>query len=148
MRTYADILNQVRSERGGLVEALQAVQERDGYLSKEALRVVADFFELPVSKVFETASFYSYLSLKPKGRHTVRICESAPCHVAGASAVVSALEQLLGVKTGETTPDGRFTLSYTGCVGQCQAGPVITIDRDPHTEVTADILPALLAAYE
>ena len=76
------------------------------------------------------------------------MCESAPCHVAGADAVIAALEKELGIKMGETTADGKFALELTECVGQCQATPVITINSKPYENVSIDKIPAILAEYK
>jgi NADH-quinone oxidoreductase subunit E len=84
----------------------------------------------------------------PRGKYIIRICESAPCHVAGADKVVAALENELGIKMGDTTADGRFTLEFTECVGQCQATPVITINSKPYSDVNAQDIGSILNEYK
>ena len=90
-------------------------------------------------------TFYSYFKVGKRGRYVIRICESAPCHVAGAAEVVNALEQQLGIKMGETTADGKFTLEFAECVGQCQATPVITINSKPYVDVSPEKLTGILS---
>ena len=147
MKSLKEIVAQVKKESGGLLEAFHAIQEQELSLSSQAIQVVSEAFYMPPAQVYETASFYSYLNLEPVGKNVIRICRSAPCHTEGAGDVVDALEKLLGIKIGGTTPDGRFTLQYTECVGQCCSSPVITINREVHAGLTPDSLPDILAAY-
>ena len=87
-------------------------------------------------------------SVKPRGKNVIRICESAPCHVNGAAEVIAALERELGIKMGQTTTDGLFSLEFTECVGQCQATPVITINGKPYLDVSAAKIPGIIAEYK
>jgi NADH-quinone oxidoreductase subunit E len=82
-----------------------------------------------------------------RGKNVIRICESAPCHVAGAAEVIAALEKELGIKMGETTLDGKFTLELCECVGQCQATPVITVNSKPYGDMTPEKVSGVLAEY-
>ncbi|MFA7078488.1 MAG: NAD(P)H-dependent oxidoreductase subunit E, partial [Syntrophomonas sp.] len=91
------------------------------------------------------ATFYSMFSVKPRNRNVIRICESAPCHVAGAAEVVAALEEELGISMGNSTSDGLFTLEFTECVGQCQATPVITVNGKPYLDVTPAQIAGIIA---
>ena len=91
------------------------------------------------------ATFYSYLSVAPRGKYIIRMCESAPCHIAGADALIKAFEDALGIKVGETTADGKFTLELTECVGQCQGTPVITINSVPYVDLNPAQVDTVLA---
>ncbi len=132
----------------GLIPILSAVNERVGYLPTEALREVAQELREPASRVHAVATFYSMLSLEPHGRHVVQFCESAPCHVEGGRKVWQALRDELKLGPGETSPDSRFTLLTTSCLGLCAEGPVVVIDDQIHGNVTPDNVPALLARYK
>ena len=125
---YKGIIAKYKDVPGGIIEAFHAVQREFSYLPEEVIVEAAKIFNMPVAEAYGVATFYSYLSVEPRGKNVIRICESAPCHVAGAAEVVEALERELGIMMGETTADGKFTLEYTECVGQCQATPVITIN--------------------
>lgn len=138
----------ISSEPGGLLKALHIAQKHDGYISREDISQIAEAFGLPEARIYETASFYSYLHLQPVGRHVIRVCESAPCHVAGAAQVIETLEKLLNASMGSTTDDHRFTLQYTECVGQCQNSPTITIDGHAYPGITPNELPNVLANYQ
>ncbi len=130
-----------------MVEAFHAVQAELGYLPKEVVGEAAKVFNIPASEAYGVATFYSMFSVKSRGKNVIRLCESAPCHVAGAAEVVNALERELGVKMGESTPDGLFALEFTQCVGQCQATPVITINGKPYLDVKPAQIPSILSEY-
>jgi len=124
-------------ETGGLLDAMLACQNQDGYLTEAAINALADAFGMFPASVYETASFYTMLRLSPPaGKIDIRICRGAPCHVAGASAVIAAIEQALDVKIGHATPDGTYFFGYTECLGQCQHSPALLINGKLHTELT------------
>jgi len=148
MANYKDIIAGCKETKGGIIEAYHALQSEFNYISREALVEVAHAFGISEAQAYGVATFYSYLSVEKRGKYIIRMCESAPCHVAGADELLKAIESLLGIKVGETTPDGKFTLELTECVGQCQATPVITVNSEPVFNVTAKILPQVLAAYK
>ena len=145
---YKGIIAKYKDVPGGIIEAFHAVQREFSYLPEEVIVEAAKIFNMPVAEAYGVATFYSYLSVEPRGKNVIRICESAPCHVAGAEEVVSALESELGIKMGETTADGKFTLEFTECVGQCQATPIITINSKPYEDMSAEKIPAVLAEYK
>ncbi|MEA4885048.1 MAG: NADH-quinone oxidoreductase subunit NuoE [Clostridia bacterium] len=131
-----------------LVLALHDVQALRNYLPREALRVVARVLEIPESRVFGVVTFYSMFSDKPRGRHIVRVCESAPCCVMGAREVIDALLGELGVDMGGTTQDGRFTVETTSCLGVCGVAPALMIDDAVYGNLVPGDLPAILRRYE
>lgn len=121
-----------RGEQGALLPTLHEVQRAVKYLSPAVLAAVAEQLDLPLSKVYATATFYTLFNTRPKGQHIIRVCESAPCHVRGAERIIAELEQLLGVKVGETTSDGAFTLEAASCLGVCGVAPALMIDERVH----------------
>jgi len=143
---YQEILAKFADKPGGMIEAFHAIQEKLNYLPEEAIVAAAKVFGKPTSQAFGVATFYSMFSTNARGKNVIRICESAPCHVAGAAEVVAALEKELGIKMGESTADGLFTLEFTECVGQCQATPVITINGEPYLDVTPAKISGIIAA--
>ena len=148
MTDYKEIIGRYKDISGGIIEAYHAIQRDYGYIPEEAVETAAQAFKLPKAQAYGVATFYSYLKVGKRGRNVIRICESAPCHIAGAEEVVKTLEKELGIKMGETTSDGRFTLEFTECVGQCQSTPVITVNSKPYADVTADNVAAILAEYK
>jgi len=145
---YKEIIAQYADKPGGIIEAFHAVQKQYSYLPEEAVGEAAKVFNIPAAQAYGVATFYSMFSVKPRGKNVIRICESAPCHIAGAQEVVAALERELGISMGDTTSDGLFALEFTECVGQCQATPVITINSKPYFDVSPAKIPAILAEYK
>jgi len=143
---YQEILAKYADKPGGMIEAFHAIQEELNYLPEEVIIEAAKVFDKPVAQAYGVATFYSMFSTDKRGKYVIRICESAPCHVAGAAEVVAALEKELGVKMGESTADGLFSLEFTECVGQCQATPVITINGEPYLDVTPAQISGIIAA--
>lgn len=145
MANYKDIIARYKDKPGGIIEAYHALQREFNYIPGEAIREAARVFRVSEAQAYGVATFYSYLSVEARGKYIIRMCESAPCHIAGADEVIKAFEKELGIKVGQTTPDGKFTLELTECVGQCQGTAVITINSVPYTGVTPDQVPAILA---
>ncbi|KAF1085436.1 NADH-quinone oxidoreductase subunit E [Sporotomaculum syntrophicum] len=145
MSTIQDIVLAFRDKPGGIIEAYHAVQKEYNYLPEETITVAASTFGVSEAQAYGVATFYSYLSVEKRGKYIIRMCESAPCHVAGAEALIKAFEAALGIVAGETTADGKFTLELTECVGQCQATPVITINNVPYVNMSPEQVPAVLA---
>lgn len=148
MADYKEIISAYKELPGGIIEAYHAIQKEYSFIPEEAVAAAAQAFNMSKAKAYGVATFYSYLKVGERGKNVIRICESAPCHVAGADKVVAALEKELGIKMGETTQDGKFTLEFTECVGQCQATPVITINSKPYGDVTAEKISGVLAEYK
>ena len=130
------IIKRHKGDKGALIAVLQDIQEVFNYLPKEALTTAAKAMNVPMSRVYEAATFYTAFSLKPRGRHVVRICKGTACHVRGASALQDKFERALGIKPGEMTPDGNYSLETVNCVGACALGPVVVIDTEYHGQVT------------
>ncbi|HWP97147.1 MAG TPA: NADH-quinone oxidoreductase subunit NuoE [Syntrophomonadaceae bacterium] len=148
MADYKEIIKACKDVPGGLIEAYHAIQKEYSYIPEEALLEAAKVFKVSAAQAYGVATFYSYLKVGKRGKNVIRICASAPCHIAGADKVVAALEKELGIKMGQTTADGKFTLEFTECVGQCQATPVITINSTPYGDVTGEKVAAILAEYK
>lgn len=111
-----------------LIEALHAVQEAFGYLDDDALRFVGDSLRVPPSRVYGVATFYSYFTLRPAGRHTCVVCTGTACYINGAREIVDALASEAGLAPGDTTPDGAVSLLTARCVGACSLAPVVVVD--------------------
>jgi len=113
---------------GGLIAVLEATQAEYGYLPETALRLVAEKSGSSLVDVYGVATFYRSFSLQPRGRHLIRACLGTACHVRGAPMIVEELERQLGIRAGETTPDGEFTLETVNCLGACALGPIVVLD--------------------
>ncbi|MRR29315.1 NADH-quinone oxidoreductase subunit NuoE [bacterium] len=131
-----------------LIPILNDVNREIGYLPGEALDELSRLLKVPKSQLFSVASFYRMLSTKPRGKHVLQFCESAPCHVAGGREVWTAVKEALKIEENETTPDGKWTLITTSCLGVCGVGPVMMIDDDVIGNVDPAQVPAILAKYQ
>ncbi len=130
-----------------LIPILNDVNREIGYLPGEALDEVSRLLRVPKSQLFSVASFYRMLSTKPRGKHVLQFCESAPCHVAGGREVWTAIKEALKIEENETTPDGKWTIITTSCLGVCGVGPVMMIDDDVIGNVDPKQVPSILARY-
>lgn len=130
------ILAVFHGKNGALIAVLQRVQEEYGYLPQEALAEIATSLKLPASHVFSVATFYAHFYLKRRGDHVVRVCQGTACHVRGARNVLETTEHRLGIKTGETTEDYKYTLERVACLGSCALAPIMMVDDTMHVQVT------------
>ncbi len=129
-----------------VLAALQAEQERVGYLSEPFMQQLADRAGLSLSEVYAVATFYHFLATQPQGRYVIRVCKSLPCYMQSDKLVVEAIEVKLGIAPGETTPDGKFTLQYTNCIGACDQAPALLLNDDLHGNLTPESIGQLLDA--
>ncbi len=143
-----EILQKYSRRKDALVAILHDVQKEAGYLSEEALTEIASGLDVPVSRVYGVATFYTLFATKPKGEHIIRVCQDAPCHVLGAKAVIEALEKELGIPMGGTTSDGKFTLEYTSCLGVCGVAPAMMINEAVYGNLTPERIPLILKEYK
>ncbi|GAB4532788.1 MAG: NADH-quinone oxidoreductase subunit NuoE [Anaerolineae bacterium] len=130
-----------------LIPILSQINQELGYLPREALAELGKSLKMPDSQVLSVASFYEMLSTKPRGRHVIQFCESAPCHVVGGRQVWQMLQDELGLEPGETSQDGKWTLLTSSCLGICGVGPVLIVDEDIYGNVTPERVPEILARY-
>lgn len=138
-----------------LIPILSEVNNKLGYIPAEAFHEIQQQLHDPSEQVYisegqlySLASFYDMLSTKPRGEHVIKFCENAPCHVVGGKAVWDALKERLNLNNGETTPDSKWTLVTTSCLGLCSVGPVLLVDGDMYGNVTAEQIPDILSRYE
>jgi len=142
------IVNIYKDVRGGVIPALHALQELYGnYLPEEAVRQLAEGLRIPVNQVFGVATFYTMFSVRPRGENIIRVCESPPCHLLNSGNIVEILEDELGIKVGETTPDRAFTLELTSCLGVCAVAPAMMVNGEVYGSLTRDKIPEILNRY-
>lgn len=137
-----------RGRPGALIPVLQQVQELIGYLPVPVQDRIARGLGVPGHEVYGVTTFYSFFSMKPRGRHCVRVCMGTACYVRGGKEALERLERHLGVKVDQTTPDKRFTLEQVRCLGACGVAPVVVVDQDTHRKVMADQVVNLVEKYE
>jgi NADH:ubiquinone oxidoreductase subunit E len=130
-----------------LIAALHRVQAKFGYLAPAHQDAVAQLLQVPAAKVAGVGSFYHFFRLQPRGKYMINVCLGTACYVKGADRVAQKLIDELGIKFGETSKDGIFTLEQSRCLGTCGLAPVVMIDEQIHGQVTPDQVPALLEKY-
>ncbi len=142
------IVNTYKDVRGGLIPALHALQELCGnHLPEEAVRQLADGLRVPLNQAFGVATFYTMFSVKTRGKHVIRVCDSPPCHLLDSASIVEILEDELGVTVGETTHDRTFTLELTSCLGVCAVAPAMMINDEVYGNLTRDKIPEILNKF-
>jgi NADH-quinone oxidoreductase E subunit len=127
-----------------LISILHRIQEQAGWLSQAHMDEVAQRLQVPSATVSGVATFYHFFRLKPQGRYHVSLCLGTACFVKGADKILAAFENELGITLGETTPDGLFSLEVSRCLGVCALAPVVTINDETYSEVTAKQVPELI----
>ncbi len=142
-----EICKKFGNDGGELINVLHGAQELFGYLPAEVQELVAQELNVSVAHVYGVVTFYSFFSMLPKGRHPISICMGTACYVRGAEKVMEEFKRLLKVKVGETTDDGKFSLSCLRCVGACGLAPVVTIGERIYGRVSADEVKKILAEY-
>lgn len=135
-------------KRSALLSALHIAQEENGWLSTEVMDTVADYLGLDRISVYEVATFYTMYDLKPVGRHKISVCTNISCLLRGSEEVVAHLTERLGIKLGETTPDGKVTLREVECLAACCGAPMAQVDKQYHENLTPEKLDAILAALD
>lgn len=135
-------------KQSAVMAALRLVQEEQGWLSTELMDAVADYLGMDPISVYEVATFYSMYDLKPVGRHKISVCTNISCMLCGSSELMAYLEKKLGVKRGETTADGKFTLKEVECLAACAGAPMFQIDKRFYENLTNDKVDAILAGLE
>ena len=135
------------NDGGELINVLHGAQEMFGYLPAEVQEVVAQELNVSVAHVYGVVTFYSFFSMLPKGEHPISICMGTACYVRGAEKVLDEFKRQLDVKVGETTPDGKFSLSCLRCVGACGLAPVVTIGEKVYGRVSPDDVKKIVEEY-
>ncbi len=136
-----------KHEQGCLMPIMQYAQGIYGYLPIEIQSLIARELGIPMEKVYGVATFYSQFALNPKGEYTISVCLGTACYVKGAQDVFDKISEMLGIQAGGITPDGKFSLEATRCIGACGLAPVMTVNSDVYGKLTADMVPEILAKY-
>lgn len=125
-------------DRSALIPTLQELQRKYYHISDYAMQVIADALDIHPAEIYGVVSFYSFLDHTPKGRFVIRLCRTLSCDMQGKDRVARQLENDLGIRFGETTPDGKFTLEWANCIGMCDQGPALLVNEQVFTRVTPE----------
>jgi len=142
------LTDKAKGQKRALIQVLLEVQDRFHWLPPEALEHIAGALGVPLVQVYGVATFYRSFSLEPRGRHICTVCLGTACHVRGGAAVLEHFERKLGIPSGATTPDGKYSLERVNCLGACALAPLAVVDGRFHSRMTEAKAEAVLAAIE
>lgn len=133
--------------RESLMPILQGVVEQHSYLSDEAMVEIANELDISAAEVYGTASFYTFLDTKERGRYVIRVCKTITCAMKGKNEILQTLEDMLKIKVGEMTVDRQFSLLESNCIGWCHKAPAMLINEMPYTELTPEKVVEIIKSY-
>ncbi len=142
--TISELLNKYGGERKNLIPILQEIQEKERYLSAEAISEISLHLGIPENDIYSVASFYSQFRFIKPGLHTIKVCQGTACHVRGGVRVLDTVERELKIKPGQTTADGRYSLETVACIGACALAPTMVIDNEVQRNMTPQKVTDLL----
>lgn len=143
-----EIIARYKGKPGALIPVLHQAQELFGCLSEDVQARIASGLKIPPSEVYGVATFYSFFTLRPRGKYKIGVCMGTACYVRGAAEVLAELKKQLGVDLNGTTEDGRFTLEVVRCLGACGLAPVVMIDNDVYGRMVPEKVADILKNYE
>ena len=141
------IIEKNERRRENIIGILQGITEEYNWLPKDAIYYVAEKLEIPFSYVYRIASFFTQFSLKPRGKHIIKVCLGTACFVRGAPKIIDQIQSDLGIAPGETTEDGLFTLETVNCLGACALGPLMVVNQDYHGRMKTAKIGSVLKTY-
>ncbi|MBP7509052.1 MAG: NAD(P)H-dependent oxidoreductase subunit E [Prolixibacteraceae bacterium] len=143
----SELADQYGRSRENLLPILQGVVEREKYLSDSVMIDIARELDIPAAEVFGTATFYSFLDYKKRGKFVIRICKTITCSMKGKNQILLAIENMLKISVGETTPDKKFSLLETNCLGWCHKAPAMLVNDEVYTDLTPEKVREILSEY-
>jgi NADH:ubiquinone oxidoreductase subunit E len=147
---YAELeayISENKDMDGALIPVMQKAQELFGYLSLETMELISERLDVPVAEIYGVATFYALFSLTPKGEYVISVCTGTACYAKGAQLVLDEVKNQLGIGSGETTPDGKFSIQDTRCLGCCGLAPVMMINNDVYGRLEPADVKDILAKY-
>ncbi len=141
------VIAKYKDTDGALIPVLHEVQEIIGYLPLEVQKVISEGIGVPVSEIYGVVTFYTQFSINPKGKYKIGVCLGTACYVKGSGDILEKIKQIIGIDVGECTPDGKFSLEATRCIGACGLAPVFTVNDDVYGRLVVDDVEGILAKY-
>ena len=148
LKKVGAIVSRYPKKEAALLPVLRMAQEEFGYLSVEAIEYVARLMELQPARVYGVVTFYTMLNMKPIGRHHIQVCRTLSCVLTGSEKITAFLKKRLAIELGETTPDGKFTLSEVECLAACGTGPMMQINDDYYESLTGEKVEEILRSLK
>ncbi len=142
-----EILNKYTQEKSNLIQILNEVQEKYGYIPKIAQEEISKYLSIPMAEIYGVITFYARFTLEPKGKYNIAVCLGTACFVNGSEKVLEKIKEILKIDVGQTTPDGLFSLEATRCVGACGLAPVFKVNEEVYGKTTPEIAEKVIAEY-
>ena len=147
VKQIKEIINRYRDERTPSMMILTDIQKEYGYITLDVQELVSEETGIPVAEIYGVVTFYSFFSLNPKGKYVIGVCLGTACYVKGGQQIIDKFSELLGIKPGETTEDGLFTLSALRCIGACSIAPAVNINGKVYPKMTVDKVIKVVEEY-
>lgn len=144
----ASFIEEWKEKPGNLIMVLHKIQQKYGYIPKEAAFAVAKILDVPLAKIYGVITFYHFFNLEKPGKYHIQVCMGTACYLKGAQQLIDELEDILGISVGEVTEDGRFSIESVRCVGCCGLAPVMVINGEVFGKVAKDQVPEILGKFK
>lgn len=141
------VIESHKDTKGALIPVLHEAQEIYGYLPLEVQKMIAEGLNVPLAEVYGVVTFYTQFSINPKGKYQVAVCLGTACYVKGAADLLERIKQRLSIDVGECTPDGKFSIDATRCIGACGLAPVLTVNDDVYGKLVVDDIDGIMDKY-
>ena len=141
------LLEKYTQDKSNLIQILNEVQEKYGYIPKLAQEEISKYLDIPMAEVYGVITFYARFSLKPKGKYNIAVCLGTACFVKGSEKVLDRVKEVLKIDVGETTPDGLFSIEATRCVGACGLAPVFKVNEEVYGKATPELVDKVIEEY-
>ena len=141
------IIESYPKEKRYSLAIMQDIQRKFGFIPKEAFEILALYLNVKIANLYSMATFYKALSLKPKGKHVIKVCDGTACHIRGSTVLLEVLQRVLNIKAGETTKDGMFSVETVNCLGACAIAPVMVVNERYYPKVRPDEVETILNSY-
>lgn len=141
------VISEHKGQAGALIPVLHEAQDIYGYLPIEVQKIISDGLDVPMAEIYGVVTFYTQFTTNPKGKYNVAVCLGTACYVKGSGAILDKIKEKLGIDVGECTPDGKYSIEATRCIGACGLAPVLTVNEDVYGRLTVDDVDDILAKY-
>ena len=141
------VIAEHKGQAGALIPVLHEAQNIYGYLPIEVQKMISDGLDVPMAEIYGVVTFYTQFTTEPKGRYHIAVCLGTACYVKGSGLIIDKIKEKLGIDVGECTPDGKYSIEATRCIGACGLAPVLTVNEDVYGRLTEDDVDDILAKY-
>lgn len=137
-----------KGDKTQLIQILNEVQEKYGYITQNSQKALSEFLDMPMAEIYGVITFYSRFTTEPKGKYNIAVCLGTACFVKGSEKILDRVKEKLGIDVGQTTPDGKFSIEATRCIGACGLAPVFTVNDEVHGKATVEMVDDVIEKYK